>query len=252
MSYENIIVEKAEGIAKLTLNRPQAMNALTEKMMQEIVDALKECDRDDEVRVIIVTGAGKAFTAGKDVKEVASRPPGEYHPAPPVEDTIEAIDKPVIAAVNGYCGTGGFELALACDIIIASEAAIFADSHAKLGLVHAGGGSQRLPRLVGMKKAKEIILTSIPISGTEAERIGLANKVVPADKLMETATAMAKVIAGNSPVSVAIIKNVMNKGMKLDLAGGLLIETTEYRRHRERGKSSTDANRINTALSKDK
>jgi enoyl-CoA hydratase/carnithine racemase len=206
--------------------------------------------QDDNIRVLIITGAGRAFSAGRDVKEVAARVPGEYHPAPPVEDTIEALEKPVIAAVNGYCGTGALEWALACDIIVAADSAVFIDMHARVGLVHGGGGSQRLPRLIGSKRAKEMFFTGLPVPAAEAERIGLINKVVPAEKLEETVTAMAKTMIECSPVSLGIIKGLVNKGLKMDLASGLALETTEYRRYRQRKSTADTVDRLGTNLNK--
>jgi enoyl-CoA hydratase/carnithine racemase len=153
-----------------------------------------------------------------------------------VFEKIDNFEKPVIAAVNGYAITGGFELAPCADIIIASERAAFADTHARLGLVPGGGNSQRLPRLVGIKKAKEILFTSNMIPAAEAERIGLVNRVVPADRLEEVALEMAQTIVAASQPSIRKIKAMINQGMKVDLGTGLLIEQVEYSRYRAQHK----------------
>lgn len=236
MKYECLIVEMKDGIAKIILNRPQAMNAFNGTLRRELLTALHDAEAQDDVGVIILSGAGKAFSAGMDLKERAVDPSSGNAIARPdvsVVEAVEALSKPIIAAVNGFCYTGAFELALCCDIIIASENAVFADTHAKFGLVHGWGGSQRLPRIVGPVRAMEIILTSDPVSAAEAERIGLVTRVVPADKLMETAEGIAKKILNNSPSAVKAIKALVRKGMRGDLASGLDMETTFFRARRE-------------------
>ncbi len=230
MGFENIIVEKKEGIAKITLNRPQVLNALNQQIFLEIQAALEDIGRDDSVGVVLITGAGRAFSAGLDIKALSV--PGEGGDVGAeinrmglgTIEAIESLPKPVIAMVNGYCLTGALEVALACDMIIASENAIFGDTHARWGLRPTWGLSQRLPRTVGVMKAKELSFTAETISAQEAERIGLINKVVPAEKLEEAAQELAGKMLSNSRGSLAAYKTLINQGMKADLATGLKIE----------------------------
>jgi enoyl-CoA hydratase len=231
MGFENIIVEKKEGIAKITLNRPQVLNALNQQILSEIRAALEDIRGDDNVGVVLITGAGRAFSAGLDIKVLSGLEDGggagkvgNKLGGRPIE-AIESLPKPVIAVINGYCLTGALEVALACDMIIASEDAVFGDTHAKWGLRPGWGLSQRLPRLVGVMKAKELSFTAETISAQEAERIGLINKVVPAEKLEEAAQELARKILSNSRGSIAAYKTLINEGMKADLATGLKIET---------------------------
>ena len=250
MSFENIILDKANGVAKIILNRPQVLNAMNEELMQEMAEAIEDTGQDDSIGVLVITGAGRAFSAGRDMKEIRQRPEGVYRPAPPTRPMLENLDKPVIAAVNGYCFTGALELVLSFDIIVASENAVFGDTHARYGLVHGGGATQRLPRLVGAMKAKELLFLCEPISATEAERIGLANKVVAADKLEEAVMEMAAKILSNSRTSLGIIKGLVNRGMKMDLAAGLELEAVEYQRYRERSSAADTNSRLGNFLEK--
>ena len=230
MGFENIIVEKKEGMAKITLNRPQVLNALNQQTFSEIQAALDDIGRDDSVGVVLLTGAGRAFSAGLDIKTISA--PGEggdvgaeiNRLARGTIEAIESLPKPVVAMVNGHCLTGALEVALACDMIIAAENAIFGDTHARWGLRPTWGLSQRLPRAVGVMKAKELSFTAEMISAQEAERIGLINKVVPAERLEEAAQELAGKMLNNSRGSVAAYKTLINQGMKADLATGLKIE----------------------------
>jgi len=230
MSLESIILEKREGIAKITLNRPQALNALSEQVFLEITAALEDIARDESVGVVVITGAGRAFSAGNDIKAIRERDTEKGSGADPsriARDAIEAIQnlpKPVIAMVNGYCLTGALELAMGCDVIIASEDATFGDTHAKWGLRPTWGGSQRLPRAIGAMKAKELAFTADMLSAQEAERIGLINKVVPAEKLEEATKELAEKMLSNSRGSIAAYKYLIDQGMKSDLATGLKLE----------------------------
>ncbi len=233
MDYQNIIVEKKERIAKITLNRPERMNAMNSQSYDEIKAACEDIEKDDSIGIVIITGAGRAFCAGLDLKEMESNPDFTHQWAVRMHESAEnpyprwptdVLSKPVIAAVNGHCYTGGLELALACDMIIASENAIFCDTHARYGMIPGSGGTQRLPRFVGRVKAKELLFTCEPISAQEAERIGLINKVVPADKLDEVADELAKKILKNNQDAVRTIKLVINEPIKLELANGMKIE----------------------------
>jgi len=226
MTYNKIILEKKSGIAKITLNRPQALNALDEELLSEFMAALDDIEKDDSVNVVILTGAGRAFSAGRDLKgilESRERPGGSRYKA------LEDLSKPVIAAVNGPCFTGSFELVMCADIIIASDNAVFGDTHARFGITPGGGQTQRLPKQIGPKKAKELMFTCDTIPAREAERIGIVNKVVPLEKLEETAMEMAEKILKNVPETVRTIKSLVNRGMKTDLEIGLKMEAEMHK-----------------------
>ncbi len=222
MKLESVILDQKDGVAKITLNRPKVLNAMNLALLKDLVEALKEADADPSVKVIIITGAGRAFSAGRDFKEVGS---SDFQIGGDFYASAEKVSKPVIAAVNGPCYTGALELVMCCDLVIASESAVFADTHARFGIVSGGGQTQRLPRLLGKLKAKELLFTSEPITAREAERIGLVNKVVPADQLDNEVEALAGKIKKNSPRALATIKALINDGSRTTLASGLKLET---------------------------
>jgi len=230
MNYESIILEKEQNIARITLNRPEALNALNDKVFLEILAALEDIGKDDSMGVVVIKGAGRAFSAGHDIKEIRTRDTGAVSGmdtssiALQAIEAIEKLPKPVIAMVHGYCLTGSLELAMGCDVIIASEDATFGDTHAKWGLRPTWGGSQRLPRAIGAMKAKELAFTADMLSAQEAERIGLINKVVPAEKLEEATKELAEKMLSNSRGSIAAYKYLIDQGMKSDLATGLKLE----------------------------
>jgi len=228
MAYENIILEKEDGVAVLTFNRPEAMNALNNQTRAEFRAALEEVAADDGVRVLILTGSGKAFVAGSDIKELQQTTPLSAHDIVRLGDMVYNYEKPVIAAVNGFCLGGGCEIAMGCDFIIASEKAKFGQPEINLGLIPGGGGTQRLQRLVGPGRAKELILTGDIIRADEADRIGLANKVVPMDELLPTAKEIAAKIASKSPAAAKIAKQAINRGMQTGLDDGLAYEREMY------------------------
>ncbi|MDO8490541.1 MAG: enoyl-CoA hydratase/isomerase family protein [Dehalococcoidia bacterium] len=224
MSFQTINVQKKNSVARITLNRPQAMNAINLDVVTELREALLDIKKDDGIRVVVITGAGKAFCAGADLKagpegvgKIVSQGKKTYQ-------AIEDLDRPVIAAVNGYCITGGMELAMSCDIIIASENAIFWDTHGRVGAVPGWGGSQRLPRIVGIMKAKEMFFASEPITAREAERLGLVNHVVPAEQLDAAVQEMSDKIIANSGAAVAWMKSLVNQGSRLNLDAALRLE----------------------------
>jgi len=232
---ENISLERKEGIAKIVLNRPEALNALNTPLLSELAGALEEVEKDPQTKVAIITGAGRAFSAGMDMKEVSRVEEGlprRIELAWEISQKIEGMSKPVIAMVNGYCYTGALELIMHCDMIIASESAVFADTHARYGLIHGWGGTQHLPRLIGTMKAKELLFASEPVTAAEAERIGLVNKVVPAGKLEEFTKELAGKIIKNSETSVKAIKSLVNRGIRMNLKEGLKLEASEYK-HRQ-------------------
>ncbi len=234
MEYATIIYEKKDGIAKITLNRPEVLNAISPQLLEELEEALKDIASDDTVGVVVLTGAGRAFSAGVDIKGMGAGAGGQgdvvttrKRLALDVIEAIENLDKPVIAAVNGYCLTGALELATACDIIVASENASFGDTHARWGLTPTWGGSQRLPRLIGAMKAKEMVFTCDMLTAKEAQQIGLVNKVTPPEKLEETVQELAGKILANSRASIRIQKSLINRGLKLDYASGLKMAEDE-------------------------
>jgi enoyl-CoA hydratase len=231
MAFATIIYESTGGIGKIIFNRPQAMNALTPAMLKELKSAVLEAGRDADVKVIVLTGAGRAFCAGVDLKAMGDQKlvngmVGDFLDVPAREliDAIRSVPKAVIGLVNGFCFTGGLEIMLACDIVIASEDAKIGDTHAKWGLRPTWGMSARLPRRVGYLKAKEISFTAEAITGREAERIRLINMAVPADKLEEALQGMAKKIMANSAQSIAAYKQLYNTNESLALNKSLDLE----------------------------
>jgi len=230
MGFSNIILEKKNAIAKITLNRPDVLNSIDQATHLELQEALADIEKDDSVRVVIITGAGKTFCTGADLKfGLTIRDDQQkcveflklWHTT---TNAIANLSKPVIAAVNGVALAGGLELVEACDIAIAPDNIRLGDQHANYGLVPGGGGSQRLPRIIGPRKAMEILLTGDWLSAKEAEALGLLNKVVPPDKLEETVNEMAQKLAERSPLASKTIKNLVNKGMQMDLASAMELE----------------------------
>ena len=232
MKYSTITYEKKDRIARITLNRPQVLNAISPQLLLELQEALNDIANDDTVGVVVLTGSGRAFSAGVDIKSMNegsqdSSAATRKRLALEVIQTIENLDRPVIAAVNGYCLTGALELVTACDLIVASENATFGDTHARWGLVPIWGGSQRLPRIVGAMKAKEMVFTCEMLTAKEAQQIGLVNKVVAPEKLDETVQELASKILANSQASIRIQKSLINRGLRLDYASGLKMEEAE-------------------------
>lgn len=231
MSFETILYESGNGIGRITLNRPEVMNALTPGMLQEIKEAVTEAGADGNIRVIVLTGAGRAFSAGVDLKALGNRKiengkVGDILDIPAREliDEIRAVPKPVIALVNGFCFTGALEIMLACDMVIAAETAKFGDTHAKWSLRPTWGMSARLSRRVGFLKAKELSFTADAISGSEAQRIGLVNMAVAQERLEETFQELADKIKANSADSIAAYKKLYNKNETLSLEQSLALE----------------------------
>jgi enoyl-CoA hydratase len=228
MSFENILLEKEDGIATITFNRPDALNALNNQTRAEFYSAMKDVAADDDIKVVILTGAGRAFVAGSDIKELKQTTSLDAHNIHRLGMVVEKLEKPVIAAVNGFALGGGCEIVMACDIIIASDKARFGQPEINLGIIPGGGATQRLPRLVGVCKAKELILTGDIIKAEEAEKIGLVNRVVPGENLMAAAKEIAKKIASKSQATVRLAKDVINKGMQTSLETGLDYEREIY------------------------
>ncbi len=214
-----VLLEKREGYAIVTLNRPNEMNALSRDLRREFVAAFEQCTEDDSVRVIILTGNGRAFCAGFDLKEL-----GSDHSDSAAEEVnnalaqaMAAFDGPIIGAINGHAITGGFEMALACDVLIASENARFADTHARVGMLPGWGLSQKLPRLIGLSRAKEISFTGAPVYARQAYEWGLVNHVVAADKLLDTAVEMAQNMCACVPHILKQYKPLIDEGYSMPL-----------------------------------
>lgn len=228
--YRNILLERTPPYAVITLNRPRALNALTMETFGEIGEALAELDGDDEIRTIIVTGAGdRAFAAGADIaglEALASAEEGYEHSrtAHQLLQRMQELSKPIIMAVNGYALGGGCELAMAGDIILASDNARLGQPEVNLGIIPGFGGTQRLPRLVGRTRALELILTGEQISAEEALRIGLVNHVVPQSELMDRAREIAMTIAQKAPLAIALSKRAIYEGLERSPSEGNALE----------------------------
>ena len=233
MTYANLLVEKVGRVAVLTVNRPQALNALNGATLAELEAAVQELDRDAGVGAIVVTGAGeKSFVAGADIREMTEMGPAAARAhaerGQRVVGTLQATSKPTVAAVNGYALGGGLELALACDLRIASENAVLGLPEVGLGVIPGFGGTQRLARAVGLAKAKELVFTGRKVPAAEAERMGLVNRVVSVGKAREEAVRLAEEILANGPVAVRLAKEVMDRGVEVDLATGLALEREAF------------------------
>lgn len=266
-----LLVEKADSIATLTLNRPQAMNALSTELRRAIIEAFADVSRDESVGAVILTGAGKAFCAGLDLKELgresgvgsASRPapigregaeagpggesagadrdeplvtqaPGGAIAGGNMMDAIEACPKPIIGAINGAAVTGGFELALACDVLIASPAARFADTHSRVGVLPGWGLSQRLPRLIGIFRAKELSLTGNFLSAVQAVEWGLVNRVVEPKALLPTCKALARDMLSCDPATMRGYKALIDRGFGMSFADAMRLERAASLEHAKR------------------
>ncbi|MBS7248753.1 MAG: enoyl-CoA hydratase-related protein [Candidatus Jordarchaeales archaeon] len=232
MVYKNIIFEKKGKVAKIILNRPEKLNALSPDLLEELEKAIEEVKADKEVRVLIITGSGKAFSAGADVGAMVEATPLQAKESSlrghKIFKALEGLDIPVIAAINGYALGGGCELALACDIRIASEKAWLGQPEINLGIIPGWGGCIRLPRQVGVAKSMEIILTGDRISAQEALQIGLVNRVVPDDKLEATVNEIAEKLASKPPIAVKLAKSVIRKGLECDLEAGISLENSAF------------------------
>jgi len=233
LTLKNVLYEKKGDIAYVTVNRPKVLNALSMPTWADLRTAFEAARDDSEVRGVILTGAGdKAFIAGADISELAQATALDAEKASrfgqSVLDLIENLGKPVIAAINGFALGGGCETAMACTIRIAVESAKFGQPEVKLGLLPGGGGTQRLPRLVGKGRALELILSGEMISAQEAYRIGLVNKIVPAADLIPHAEEILKQIAANAPIAVKFALEATNKGMQTSQDEGLLLEASYF------------------------
>ncbi len=232
MTYKTLIVQIDKGIAIITLNRPEVLNALNDQVFNELAAAADELGRDSSVRVVIITGGDKVFAAGVDIGErvtaTAVDMATSIKPSSRAFQLIENIPKPVIAAVAGYALGGGFELALVADVRIAAENAMFGLPEIKLGIIPGAGGTQRLPRLIGAGKAKEMIFSGEFINAEEALKIGLVNKVVPSDQLFIEALKFADCLTKRGAIALRMAKTAINEGLRMDLEAGLEYERQCY------------------------
>lgn len=229
-TYRNILTEIDGPLGIVTLHRPKVLNALNHELMEELVTALEDYDRNDDVRVIILTGSERAFAAGADIKEMSDETTISIMLKDQFAtwDKIRSVKKPIIAAVSGYALGGGCELMMNCDIIVAAESAQIGQPEINIGVIPGAGGTQRLTRVVGKHKAMEMILTGRPISGKEAKEYGLVNKVVPNETFLDEAKAMAKEIAKKSPVATRLAKESILKVFDTSIAEGLMFERKNF------------------------
>lgn len=232
MAYTTLRLDVADAIATITVARPEKLNALNATVIRELGLAIDACRADDAVRGVILTGEGRAFIAGADIGGLQGRDPATARRAAldgqAVFRRFETSPKPVVAAINGFAFGGGCELALACHLRLAAEGAKLGQPEVKLGLIPGYGGTQRLPRLVGRAKALELLLTGAPVDAAEAHRIGLVNRVVPGDRLLEEARALLVTILANGPLAVARCLALVDQGEGLPLEAALALEAAEF------------------------
>ena len=229
MEFKYIIYEKSGGIATITLNRPEALNAFSKEVIEEILKALEDVKADENTRVVILTGAGeKAFSAGADIKAMKGMNALKARElslmGEKLCDALENLEKPVIAAINGYALGGGLEVAMACDIRIASENARMGQTEINIGLIPGWGGTQRLTRLIGKTKAKELIFTGKIVDAKTAEQLGIVNMVVPTEKFREAVQQFAVELASKAPVALKVAKALINKGSEISLDAAIALE----------------------------
>jgi enoyl-CoA hydratase len=233
MAYQNITFESRDGVAIVTINRPDKLNALNDRVVDELDAAFSAIGADAAIRGVILTGSGeKAFVAGADIAELSTQSPVDGKErsirGQKVLDRIEDLGKPVIAAINGFALGGGCELAMACHVRIASDNARLGTPEVKLGIMCGYAGTQRLPRLVGKGRALEMLLTGEMVDAQEALRIGLVNRVVPKDKLMAEAEALLRKMLANGPVSLRFVMEAVNAGLEMPFAEGQYLEATLF------------------------
>lgn len=226
MSYTSILSETRARVGLITLNRPQALNALNRQLMSELMDALVTFDANDAIGAIVLTGSERAFAAGADVKEMVDASVVDMLTGGFIEmfDGIRSIKKPIIAAVSGFALGGGCELAMSCDIIIASETARFGQPEVNLGVIPGAGGTQRLTRAIGKALAMEVILNNRILSAAEAQQFGLVNRVLPVDQYLEAAITLGAEIASHAPLAVRFAKESVNQALEGPLSAGLAAE----------------------------
>jgi enoyl-CoA hydratase len=228
--YTSILAELNKRVGLVRLNRPKAMNALNEILMSELMDALEAFDSDEQVGAIVISGNERAFAAGADIKEMADATSVDMLSRESISrfDRIRGIKKPVIAAVSGWCLGGGCELAMSCDMIVASETARFGQPEVTIGVIPGAGGTQRLTRAVGKSVAMEMVLNNRTLSADEAQQYGLVNRVVPVERYLEEALALANEIAERAPLAVRLAKEAVNHAFESFLSDGLADERRAF------------------------
>ncbi|MFH2044857.1 MAG: enoyl-CoA hydratase/isomerase family protein [Pseudomonadota bacterium] len=231
MDYSTLTFNKENGIGTITLNRPKQKNAINGQMIEELSDLVKAISTDDEVKVVVLTGGNEYFAAGADINLVQSvnspMQAYDFSRTSPISD-LDKLEKPSIAAISGFCLGGGLELALACDLRIASDTSVLGQPEINLGIIPGSGGTQRLTRIVGIAKAKELLYTGDIINAAEALRINLVNKVVPVDSLSDEVNKMAKKMASKPAMALKITKAVVNAGINMDLESALKMESQSF------------------------
>ncbi len=230
MTYTTILTETRGRVGMITLNRPQAMNALNSQLLAELMDALEVFDKDEAIGAILITGGEKAFAAGADIKEMAEASLVEMTTRDPIGlyDHIRKVRKPLIAAVSGWALGGGCELAMSCDMIVASETARFGQPEITIGVIPGAGGTQRLTRAVGKAIAMEMVLNNRTLSAQEALQFGLVNRLVPPERCLDEALALAAEVAGRAPMAVRMGKDAINAAFETTLAEGLAAERRNF------------------------
>ena len=227
MTYETLLVEKEGMLGAITLNRPDALNALNTKMVTELIEALSVFEKDDDVRCVVIAGSERAFSAGADIREMADMTAvqmamtGHFFP---LWDKVGRYPKPIVGALSGFVLGGGLELAMSCDVLVASETTQLGQPEIDIGVMPGGGGTQRLTRAVGKYKAMEMVLTGKRIGAEEAKALGLVSRVVPKEAYLTEAKKVANEIASKSPVAVRLAKLAVNKAFEMGLADGLDFE----------------------------
>jgi enoyl-CoA hydratase len=229
LEFKYLVFEKSEGVATITLNRPEALNAFSKEVVDEVLQALQDIRSDESTHVVVLTGAGeKAFSAGADIKAMKGMNALKARELSLMGEKLcrafEDFGKPVIAALNGYALGGGLEVAMSCDLRIASETCRMGQTEVNIGLIPGWGGTQRLTRLIGRTKAKELIYTGKMIDARTAEQLGLINMVVPADKFRETVRQFASDLAGKAPVALRVAKAMIDKGAEIGIDSALALE----------------------------
>ena len=233
MELKNVILEKEEHLAIVTINRPKALNALNSETLKDLDTVIADLENDSNIYAVILTGAGeKSFVAGADISEMKDLNENEGKEFGSLGNKVflrlENLNKPVIAAIQGFALGGGCEISMACDIRIASDKAVFGQPEVGLGITPGFGGTQRLARIVGIGRAKELIYSAQNIKADEAYRIGLVNKVVPLEELMPTAKKLASKIMRNAPIAVKLCKDAINRGMQVDIDKAVNIESEDF------------------------
>lgn len=230
MSYDHILAESQGRVGLIRLNRPQARNAISNQLLHELMDALEHFDRDRGIGAMVIAGDQKAFAAGADIKEMVGQTPAQMRSSDFIQAfaRLEAVAKPVIAAVSGWALGGGCEIALACDMIVASETARFGQPEITIGVIPGGGGTQRLTHAVGKAIAMEMILNNRLLSAQEALQFGLVNRVVPPDRYLEEALVLAQEVASRAPRALGAAKRMIRQAYENSLSGGLEAERQEF------------------------